>query len=199
MSATPVFYFDLGSPYAYLAAERLGRLIPSARWQPILLGGLFKLTGRSSWGTGSGRADGMVEVERRAEAYGLPPVRWPDPWPGNMLTVMRAATFAARHGREVAFALAAFRRAFAAGEDLSRPEPILEAAAEAGLDPARVRAAAGDPAVKDALRQATEDAHARGVTGVPTLRAGNRLYWGDDRLDAGARSLAGPAAGAGYS
>ena len=199
MSAPPVFYFDLGSPYAYLAAERLGRLIPSARWQPILLGGLFKLTGRSSWGTGPGRADGMAEVERRAAAYGLPPVRWPDPWPGNMLAVMRAATFAAREGRGVAFAIAAFRRAFAAGEDLGRPEPVLAAAADAGVDTARVRAAIADQAVKDALRQATEDAHARGVTGVPTLRAGDRLHWGDDRLDSAARSLAGLTAGSGYS
>jgi 2-hydroxychromene-2-carboxylate isomerase len=199
LAARPVFYFDLGSPYAYLAAERLERLIPTARWQPILLGGLFKLEGRGSWGTGSGRAAGMVEVERRAAAYGLAPVRWPHPWPGNMLTAMRAATFAARQGLEVAFALAAFRRAFAAGEDLGRPEPVLGAAADAGLDPARVRAATGDQGVKDSLRRATEDAHARGVKGVPTLAASDRLYWGDDRLEAAAGSVAGPAAGAGYS
>src|SRR5204863_8684582 len=139
----------------------------------------FKLIGRSYWGTGPGRADGMDEVERRAATYGLPPVRWPDPWPGKMLTAMRAATFAARQGRGIAFALAGFRRAFASGEDLGRPEPVLAAAAHAGLDPARVRAAIADQAVKDALRQATEEAHARGVIGVPTLRAGDRLHWGD--------------------
>ena len=192
MSAEPVFYFDLGSPYAYLAAERIGRLIPSARWQPILLGGLFKLNGRSSWGTGGAerRQAGIAEVERRAAAYGLPPVRWPDPWPGNMLTAMRAATFAQQQGRGVEFALGAFRRAYTRGEDLGRPEPVLTAAAEAGLDARRVCTATGDQALKDALRRATEDAHARGVIGVPTVAAGERLYWGDDRLEAAAASAA---------
>ena len=63
------FYFDLGSPYAYLAAERLERLLPEpVRWQPVLLGGLFKLTGRSSWALGDyrRRQSGMAEIERRA-------------------------------------------------------------------------------------------------------------------------------------
>jgi 2-hydroxychromene-2-carboxylate isomerase len=192
LSAPPVFYFDLGSPYAYLAAERIGRLIPAARWQPILLGGLFKLNGRSSWGNAGAkrRRDGIAEVERRAAAYGLPPVRWPDPWPGNMLTAMRAATFAGQRGRGVDFALAAFRRAFAAGEDLGSSEPLAAAAADAGLDPDRVAAATADRALKDALRRATEDAHRRGVTGVPTVAVGDRLYWGDDRLGAAATAPA---------
>ena len=89
------FYFDLGSPYAYLAAERLSRLLPEpVRWQPVLLGGLFKLSGRSSWALGDERrrAVGMAEIERRVRAYGLPPMRWPDPWPDDYLTVMRATT-----------------------------------------------------------------------------------------------------------
>ena len=62
----------------------------------------------------------MAEVERRAAEYGLPPLVWPEPWPGNMLIAMRAATFAKQTGRTVSFALAAFRQAFAAGRDLER-------------------------------------------------------------------------------
>ena len=60
----------------------------------------------------------MREVERRAGSTGLPAVRWPEPWPGNMLTAMRAAVFAKETGRAVAFSLAAFRQAFAGGNDL---------------------------------------------------------------------------------
>ncbi len=93
MSDQPVFYYDLGSPYAYLAAERIGRVLPvPARWQPILLGGLFKRFATGSWARGPGRAAGIAEVERRAAVYGLPPPRWPDPWPGDGLLVMRVAT-----------------------------------------------------------------------------------------------------------
>ena len=61
----------------------------------------------------------MREVERRAAAYGLPPIRWPEPWPGDMLYAMRVATFAKQIGRTVSFSLAAFRQAFAAGRDLA--------------------------------------------------------------------------------
>src|SRR3954469_12068439 len=65
------------SPYAYLAAERVDRVLPRpASWQPVLLGGLFKLTGRSSWALGDyeRRRRGMAEIERRAELYGAPPL-----------------------------------------------------------------------------------------------------------------------------
>ena len=63
------FYFDLGSPYAYLAAERLNTLLTEpVRWQPVLLGGLFKLTERTSWAIGDyrRRQAGMADIERRA-------------------------------------------------------------------------------------------------------------------------------------
>ena len=63
------------------------------QWQPVLLGGLFKLTGRSSWALGDyrRRESGMAEIERRTRTYRLPPMRWPDPWPGDYLQAMRGA------------------------------------------------------------------------------------------------------------
>ena len=61
-------------------------------WVPVLLGGIFKATGRSSWGEGEARADGMAEVERRASERGLGAVRWPEPWPNDGLAAMRANT-----------------------------------------------------------------------------------------------------------
>ena len=110
-SPRPVFYFDLGSPYAYLAAERVNALFADAcgqppEWQPVLLGVLFKRFGRDSWANGPGREKGIREIERRASHRGLAPVRWPDPFPGNTLFAMRAATYAKEIGRTVAFSLA---------------------------------------------------------------------------------------------
>jgi 2-hydroxychromene-2-carboxylate isomerase len=187
----PVFYFDLGSPYSYLAAERVNQVLPEPPvWQPILLGGLFKLLGRRSWAETDEREKGMAEVERRARERGLPPVRWPDPWPGNMLYAMRVAMFAARTGRAVAFALAAFRQAFAAARDLSDPENVMLAAAACELHPRSVMAGAESQAVKDALREATERAADRGVQGVPSVALGRTVFWGDDRLEDAARALA---------
>jgi 2-hydroxychromene-2-carboxylate isomerase len=183
-----IFYFDLGSPYAYLTAERISGLFTDAEleqpeWQPILLGGLFQRFGRDSWGNGAEREEGMAEVERRAAEYGLAPVAWPEPWPGNMLFAMRVATFAKQTGRCVSFALAAFRQAFAAGRDLSEHDNVLIAAAACELHPNAVAKAAGTQNVKDALREATELAGELGVIGVPSLVVDGEVFWGDDRLE----------------
>jgi 2-hydroxychromene-2-carboxylate isomerase len=184
----PVFYFDLGSPYSYLAAERINPLFSDVTgqppvWQPILLGGLFKSFGRSSWGQGPEREAGMAEVERRASERGMQPVRWPDPWPGNMLFAMRVAIYAKAAGRVVAFSLAAFRQAFAAGRDLSEPDSVLIAAAACELHPRAVTAAAERESVKRELREATDRAGDLGVRGVPSVVVGDDVFWGDDRLE----------------
>ena len=177
------FYFDLGSPYSYLAAERINSLFDEPpEWQPILLGALFKIHDRDSWANGPQRDEGIREVERRAAEYGLPGIRWPDPWPGNTLTAMRAATFAKQIGKVVSFALAGFRQAFAAGRDLSDPDNVMLAAAACELHPKALTQAVQSRQVKDALRSATEAAAARNVIGVPTVVVGDTAYWGDDRL-----------------
>jgi 2-hydroxychromene-2-carboxylate isomerase len=188
----PVFYFDLGSPYAYLAAERINSLFDEPpEWQPVLLGGLFKIHGRGSWADGPGRDAGMREVESRASQYGLPEIRWPDPWPGNMLTAMRAATFAKQIGKVVSFSLAGFRQAFAAGRDLGDPDNVLLAAAACELHPNALTKAVQMQSVKDALRAATDEAAARGVVGVPTVLVDEEVYWGDDMLAEAARAARG--------
>jgi 2-hydroxychromene-2-carboxylate isomerase len=180
------FYFDLGSPFAYLAAERLHDVLPApVQWQPVSLGALFKLNGRSSWAVGDPerRRAGIADVEHRARLNDLPGVRWPDPWPGNYLMAMRAATFAHLSGSGREFAMQAFRRAFNEGVDLSVPAHVLEAAESAGLDPREVDEATQDPEIKLALREATAAAHDLGVFGVPTVAVGDELFWGDDRLE----------------
>jgi 2-hydroxychromene-2-carboxylate isomerase len=181
------FFYDLGSPYAYLAAERVHGLFAEAggeppEWQPILLGGLFKRFGRDSWANGSGRKEGMREVERRAAAYGLPPIEWPRPFPGNTLVAMRAATYAKELGRAVSFSLAAFRQAFAAGRDLSDPDNVVLSAAASELHPRALLAAVERDSMKRALRDATERAGDLGVRGVPSIVVGGEVFWGDDRL-----------------
>jgi 2-hydroxychromene-2-carboxylate isomerase len=180
------FYFDVGSPYAYLAAERVESVLPApARWQPVLLGGLFKLTGRSSWALGDyrRRQSGMAEIERRARGYGLPPIVWPDPWPSDYLGAMRVVSWAFALGRGHDLAMRAFRDGFQRGRDLSIEAHVLSAAGDVGLDRREAAEAMRDPAIKATLREATESAHALGVFGVPTVQVGGELFWGDDRLE----------------
>jgi 2-hydroxychromene-2-carboxylate isomerase len=190
-SAQPIFYYDLGSPYAYLSAERMQRVLPVVpAWQPILLGGIWKETGGRSWATTDQRDAGMRELEQRAERYGLLPLKWPEGWPNNTLQAMRAAVFAQQGGRAVAFSLAAFRQAFAGGKDLSDVDNVLIAAAACELHPRAVLKGIELQSTKDRLREATAEAYARGVRGVPTVAIGDRLFYGDDRLEEAAAALA---------
>jgi 2-hydroxychromene-2-carboxylate isomerase len=187
----PVFYYDLGSPYSYLTAERIHRVLPEVPvWQPILLGGIWKESGGQSWGVTDEREAGMAEVERRAAEYGLMPIRWPEGWPNNTLKAMRAAVWAQQLGRTVAFTLAAFRQAFAGGKDLSDVDYVLMAAAACELHPNAVLKALETQSVKDRLREVTRKAYARGVRGVPTIAVGDELFWGDDRLEDAAVAVA---------
>jgi 2-hydroxychromene-2-carboxylate isomerase len=186
--ARSVFYYDLGSPYAYLSAERISGLFAEAEleqpeWQPILLGGLFRRFDRGSWAETPARAEGMAEIERRAADYGLPPLAWPKPWPGNMLVAMRTATFAKQTGRTIAFSLSAFRQAFAAGRDLSDIDNVAIAGAACELHPRALLKAVETDVVKGALREATDRAGDLGVEGVPAVVVGEEVFWGDDRLE----------------
>jgi 2-hydroxychromene-2-carboxylate isomerase len=116
----------------------------------------------------------------------LPAIRWPDPWPDDYLFAMRVATFAFAAGRGREFTTRAFRDAFQRGHQLSVAAHVLDAAEQAGLDRRQAGSAAGDPQVKQALRDATDAAHALGVFGVPTLAVGG----GDDRLEDAAACVA---------
>jgi 2-hydroxychromene-2-carboxylate isomerase len=176
-ASQPLFFYDLGSPYAWLTAERIDSVLPVAPvWVPVLLGAIFKATGRGSWAETDARSSGIEEIERRAAARGLPPLKWPSPWPNNGLHAMRVA--AALDSRE--FALSAFRVHFTRGLALSEPQNVELAAQEVGTHPFLA---------KDRLRANTEQALSLGVFGVPTVVVGDQAFWGDDRLEEAASVL----------
>jgi 2-hydroxychromene-2-carboxylate isomerase len=193
-SVTPVLYFDLGSPYAYLAAERAEDVLGvEMRFQPVLLGAIFTHRGWGSWSQTPEREKNIAEIERRARAYGLPDVRWPLGWPANTLKAMRAAVWADEQGAGKAFARAAFRAAFAHGRDLGEVDVIAGVGESVGLRAKDLEAALLHERVKASLKTATAAAIAQGVPGVPSLRVGELVFYGDDQLAeaAGAREIQG--------
>jgi 2-hydroxychromene-2-carboxylate isomerase len=192
-SAEPVFFFDLSSPYAYLAAERVDDLLPvKPRWQPIVFGAVLRARGRIPWSLQSEtRAPGQADVEARAGERGLPPVRWPEGWPDESYSVtpLRAVLHAQEQGADRELTLALYRTEFAEGRALNELETVLAAAEACGLDPEDLRRGIESQEIKDRLRAATDDAIARGIDGIPTLAIGDRLFWGDDRLEEAAAAL----------
>ncbi|MEA2255222.1 MAG: hypothetical protein QOG35_1267 [Solirubrobacteraceae bacterium] len=188
----PAFYFDLASPEAYLAAERVLGVMPVAtEWMPILA---RDLAGAESWEAFrccDERTIALEHVERTAAARGLQPVRWPDPFPFDSLLAMRAATYARQIGRTVAFALAAFRQAFAGGRTLADPDTVLIAASACEMHPTAVLKALELRGVAGALRDATELAAQRGVRDVPAVwLPDGTVFHGDADLERAARALA---------
>jgi len=162
------FYFDLASPLAYLAAERVLQVLPApAEWRPVLL-------------RGPADSDATRElVVRRARELGLQPVRWPQPFPFDSSLSMRVATYAASIGRAVAFAQAAFRQAFAGGHSLEDPDYVLIAAAACEMHPAAVLRAAGQRSTAERLAATTATAESAGVTDAPAIAVGDRVFAGE--------------------
>lgn len=188
----PRFYVDVGSPYAWLAAERVESVLGvEPVWEPVLLGAVFAARGWGSWSLTDAREAGIAEVERRAVSYGLGPVRWPEPWPGNTLLAMRCAVAACERGAGRTFLLAALRAGFVHGRDLSDPAAVADVASAVSIEGESLLAAASTPEVKAALRERTDAAIALGVQGVPSVVVEDQAFWGDDQLEAAAAVLPG--------
>jgi 2-hydroxychromene-2-carboxylate isomerase len=186
----PAFYFDLASPEAYLLAERVISLLPATVWIPIMAVRLPAADTLEGFRCATDREAFFDRIERSAARRGLQPVRWPDPFPCDSAFAMRAATYASHIGRTVAFSIAAFRQAFAAGRDLGAPDNVLIAAAACEMHPRAVLKGAAMRSIASALEQATALAERRGVRDVPALwLPDGRVFHGDDALDGVARAL----------
>jgi 2-hydroxychromene-2-carboxylate isomerase len=178
------FYFDLASPLAYLAAERVLHTMPVAtEWQPVLA---RELPGAESFEGYRCREDEEIfrlEVGRRAAELGLQEVRWPDPFPFDSALAMHAATYAKSIGRIVAFAQAAFRQAFAGGRPLDDVDNVLIAAAACEMHPSAVLKGAELRSVGEQLSAATSAAAALGVEDVPAVRVGKQVFLGERSIE----------------
>jgi 2-hydroxychromene-2-carboxylate isomerase len=186
------FFFDLSSPEAYLAAERILHVLPGpAEWQPVLARELPGHQRFDAFGRGTEQDDFRVEVTRRARELGLQPLRWPDPFPFDSALAMRVATYAQSIGRTVPFAQAAFRQAFAAGRNLEEPDNVLIAAAACEMHPAAVLAAAELRSVEHRLAQSTACAAGTGVLDVPAVVVGERVFLGERAIEEASAHMCG--------
>ncbi len=191
----PAFLYDFNSPYAYLAATRVDEVLPAEpRWQPVAFAFILRAHNRSPWSFHErDRRTGMAECERRAEVYGLPPMRWPPGWPIDSygLTSLRAALVAERHGVLREFSRAAFALNFVHGTGLKQLGDVVAVAEEVGLDPVTVTEEVGSEQIKNQLIEATRAAIAAGVVGVPTVLVAGEVFWGDDQLETAAAAVRG--------
>lgn len=189
MSTAIEFYFDVGSPAAYLAWTQLPKIAQEAgaeiEYRPFLLGGVFQATGNRSPMEVPAKGQYMQDdLQRFARRYGVP-FRHNPHFPINTLMLMRGALGLQLREpqRMVPFVDAAFRAIWVDGRNMNDPATAGGVLQQAGFDPDRLLALTQDPAIKDELKAATQEAVARGVFGAPTFFVHNQMFWGQDRLD----------------
>ena len=182
-----LFHYDLRSPYAWLAAERISEVFAQAEatppeWRPVLIPP-DPMTDQE-----------RLEFEQLARSRGLPDPRWPQTANGDGETGLdRAALgilYAAEAGRVIAVTLAAFRQQFAGGRDIGDPDTILIAAASCELHPNAVSRGIESRTIVDRLETNTVEAHALGVTATPSVSVGERVFVGEEALEQAARASA---------
>ena len=175
-SPAAAFYFDLASPLAYLAAERILHLLPApAEWRPVLEGGLGGARPPQPR-----REELQALLSARALEMGLQPLRLPDPFPFDSTLAMLAATYAKSIGRTVPFAQAAFRQAFAGGHSLEREDYVVIAGAACEMHPAALLKGAGMRSVRERLELTGREAADAGVRMVPAVTVGAVVFQGED-------------------
>ena len=197
MPAPIEFYFDLSSPYGYLAAQKIDALAAkhgrAVDWRPVLLGVMFKETGMAPLTEIPLKGDySRRDLARSARFHGIAGFRMPTRFPVPTQAPARIVLWVKARDPALAgrVAKALFRAYFVDDVDISTPDIAAAVAAKEGVDAAAARAAIDDPAIKDALKTEVAAAIARGVFGSPFIFVDGEPFWGLDRFEQIARWLA---------
>ncbi len=196
MSKTLEFYYDFGSPTAYLAHKRLQQLARQydveVVYKPMLLGGVFKATGNTTPVAIPAKGKYMLEhdLPRFAARYGVE-LHFNPHFPINTLNLMRGAIGAQRLDCLARYVDAVYDAIWVAGENMGDPDVVARVLSAAGLDAEALMALSQDPEVKAELARSTEEVVERGAFGAPTMYLDGEMYFGQDRLDFIEEALAG--------
>jgi 2-hydroxychromene-2-carboxylate isomerase len=179
-------YFDLSSPYSYLASTQIDAVAArhgaTVVWKPMVLHAVFKATGNTMPASIAAKATYMfADLQRWSKQYDVP-FKFTSRFPVNAIKAMRLCIAGEPDGKAGAVAKAAFRALWVDDRDLNAEAELRAIAGEAGIDPDKAVAAIESPEVKERLRTYTDEAAKRGVFGAPAIFVGDQLFWGNDRL-----------------
>lgn len=185
------FHFDFGSPNAYLAhlviPEIEQRSGVKFEYVPVLLGGVYKLTGNRSPAESLAGVKNKPEYERLETArfikrHGIARFRQNPFFPVNTLTIMRGAIAAQRLGVFERYVDEIYRHMWSEPKKLDDPAVLRAALLESGFDADRFAELVQDAEVKARLLDNTERSVARGTFGSPTFFVDNEIFFGKDRM-----------------
>lgn len=185
------FIFDFGSPNAFLAHRAIPaieqRTGAQFKYVPILLGGLFKLTGNQSpaaafAGIRNKPEYNQLEVRRFIARHAITDFVYNPYFPINTLQLMRGAVAAQELGVFERYVAAVFDAMWTRGLDMGQPEVVAAALVGAGLPVEQLLAQSQAPQNKQALMDNTQAAFESGAFGSPSFLVGSELYFGKDSL-----------------
>ena len=188
MSNTPVeFFYDFNSPYGYIAAHKIGDIAAkhgrTVDWKPFLLGAVFKVTGALPLPHVPMKGDySRHDFARSARFHGVT-YNPPEDFPFSPVAASRAVYWATGDGKAREMTLALYAAGLGEAGDIASPDGVVAAAAKAGFDADAVAAGIQDPAIKEQLKTATDEAISREIFGSPFMIVDGEAFWGTDRLD----------------
>lgn len=186
------FFFDVSSPWTYLAFHRIEAFATDAGaeivWKPFLVGGVFNKVNPSVYQRRENPIPAKDAYYKKDMAdwarYEGVELISPSVFPLNSVRPMRGCFVALDQGRLPAYARGCFEAYWRDDQDISQPELLAAIAAKAGMDPQDFLAVIQQDAVKQKLFDVTDEAIARGVFGSPTFFLdGDDMYFGNDRLE----------------
>jgi 2-hydroxychromene-2-carboxylate isomerase len=182
------FYFDFGSPTAYLAWTQLPKIASDYDaelvWKPVLLGAIHKATNNMSPAMIPAKSAWMQQdLARFARSYGVHYEQNPY-FPINTLLLMRGATGTQMRDEGLfhRYVEVIFRAMWETPQNLGDMEVLLAVLRKGDIDPGLIQQIVQDPEVKEKLRADTDAAVARGLFGAPTIFVGEEMFFGQDRL-----------------
>lgn len=187
MSKDIEFWFDIGSPAAFLAWTQIetiaARHNAELHYKPMLLGGVFKATGNSPPAAVAAKGLYMLkDLNRFAKRYGVA-LQFNPHFPVNTLMVMRGLTGILDEPAFPATLKLLYEAMWQGGHNLADVQVVCTLLNNAGLDGDQFIALTQDTVVKERLKQLTEEAVSRGVFGAPFIFVGGEMFFGQDRLD----------------
>ena len=177
------FYFDIISPYAYIAYKNIIKINNvKFNFKPILLGGLHNLVKISAPAFNKFKLKNMKnDCELISKKNNINFI-WNSKFPINSLYIMRGY-LAVKESKKKDYLNAFFNAYWQDNLDLTSENNIINLVENLNINHKEFLKDIARQEIKDQLKKFTDDAFKKEIFGAPTFIVNDKIFWGQDRLD----------------